>query len=363
MSEVGRRPGRSRFLVAYVATWSVLALMALGYLVVALSSPETRAQFGLERHLPASSLADYDAALGQIERSVTKLGSRMDAMVQTHEAAARQDRAVAERVTALEKSVGEMRAEQRRAEIERRNALLAPDGAASPAGQRGGDGAPASVVASAPTPAASPAPAPTASVSAPTSPAISPSPSVAPTPVTTMPVRTVVPQPSVASAVTAIEPPAIPVPPVAQPSLPRILNAVPGPAETGSIVPRAGVEHKASTPAPVTASADPAATANAPPSFSAPKVKPAPKPTGLDLGSGVSIDSLRLVWALLAEQRVAGVERLQPRVISRQEGGQPSYRLVAGPLPSRAAAAKLCADIKAKGIACAPGTFEGSGLQ
>jgi hypothetical protein len=118
-----------------------------------------------------------------------------------------------------------------------------------------------------------------------------------------------------------------------------------------------------------TASVNPAAEVHAaerlPVSPSPPASEPESKPEfGLDIGGGGTIEGLRTLWAKARQQHAAALEGLRPVVHlreSRRAGGV-ELRLVAGPLPSAAAAAKLCATLNAAGAACRPAVFDGQRL-
>jgi hypothetical protein len=117
-----------------------------------------------------------------------------------------------------------------------------------------------------------------------------------------------------------------------------------------------------------TASVNPAAGHAAerlPVSPSPPAPEPESKPEfGLDIGGGSTIEGLRTLWAKARQQHAAALEGLRPVVHlreSRRAGGV-ELRLVAGPLPSAAAAAKLCATLNAAGAACRPAVFDGQRL-
>jgi hypothetical protein len=74
-----------------------------------------------------------------------------------------------------------------------------------------------------------------------------------------------------------------------------------------------------------------------------PAVAPAPSQTlyAVQLAAGPSLDSLRLSWNLLLERHGAALGSLRPRFVApRTEGGP--YRLVAGPLPNKIDADKVC---------------------
>jgi sporulation related protein len=79
--------------------------------------------------------------------------------------------------------------------------------------------------------------------------------------------------------------------------------------------------------------------------FGEPEVTPARQAFAVQLAAGPTLDSLRLSWNLLRDRHGAPLASLQPRFIApRVEGGP--YRLLAGPLPSKADADKVCADIR-----------------
>jgi hypothetical protein len=81
--------------------------------------------------------------------------------------------------------------------------------------------------------------------------------------------------------------------------------------------------------------------------FGEPEVTPAQQAFAVQLAAGPSLDALRLSWGLLVERHGGALTSLQPRFIApRAEGGP--YRLLAGPLPSKADADKLCAAIAGK---------------
>lgn len=81
-------------------------------------------------------------------------------------------------------------------------------------------------------------------------------------------------------------------------------------------------------------------------------VKPAPKPVGIQLGSGESIDGLRLNWSLLSDRHEAALKNLQPRYVTGVNADGITYDLVAGPVKSAADAKKLCKDLAAKAVPC-----------
>lgn len=82
-------------------------------------------------------------------------------------------------------------------------------------------------------------------------------------------------------------------------------------------------------------------------------VKAAPKPFGVQLGSGPSLDAIRLNWSLLAEQHGDALGRLQPHFTAT---GTPAigqtFDLVAGPIKSVGDAKKVCKVLAARGTDC-----------
>lgn len=130
-------------------------------------------------------------------------------------------------------------------------------------------------------------------------------------------------------------------------------NAAPVPAPPAPVPPEQGVagvsaSSETSTPAG-TASADSAASKAA---------------FGVDLGAGSNLDGLRAMWRkeVLASPILAG---LQPMIALRENSATSSFnlRLIAGPLSDAAAAARLCATLKAGAQRpCEPSAYEGQRL-
>jgi SPOR domain len=200
------------------------------------------------------------------------------------------------------------------------------------------------------------------------------------------------------SIVTSIAPPAAPGPADGTAAQPKLLNGtlsddVPPKAQVVVAVPMvqpsapaAPPPAPAAQPAPVVA-ASPIVTGSLPPTDAAPapakaaasaRARPAtvaaqpkrqpgtataaPAATGarfgVQLGSDASLDEARATWAV-SSGRAPSLEQLQPRVVEMDALGSRSYRLSAGPLPSRAEAQKVCAELKASGIACRVGGYAG----
>ncbi len=91
-------------------------------------------------------------------------------------------------------------------------------------------------------------------------------------------------------------------------------------------------------------------------------VKPAPKPVGVQISSGASVDSLRLSWSLLADRHSDALKNLEPRYLSTGNADNPVFDLLAGPIKSRAEAAKVCKALAAKNVPCKVGNFGGEAL-
>ena len=101
------------------------------------------------------------------------------------------------------------------------------------------------------------------------------------------------------------------------------------------------------------------------PSQAAPASEPPGKSEfGLDIGAGATIDALRALWAKSRQQHAIALDGLRPIVQVREgrRAGAVDLRLIAGPLPSAVAAARLCAKLTAAGAACQPAVFDGQRL-
>jgi hypothetical protein len=155
-------------------------------------------------------------------------------------------------------------------------------------------------------------------------------------------------------------------------SIARVEKAVNTPPETVSAV-------REPAAAEATSSVNPAATAPAVPApVPAPIAAPAPlamppqpaaaavsKPeSGLDLGSASTIEALRTAWTAALRRHGALLEGLYPvvQIRERPRPGPVELRLIAGPVPSPAVAARLCAAMAAAGAICAPALFDGQRL-
>jgi len=112
---------------------------------------------------------------------------------------------------------------------------------------------------------------------------------------------------------------------------------------------------------PATTPADDVTSSIAPPPAAASPAKPE---YGLDLGGAPSIEALRTAWGLALRKHAKLLEGLYPVVHARERprAAGKELRLVAGPLPTATAAARLCAAITTAGGICQPSTFEGQRL-
>jgi hypothetical protein len=78
--------------------------------------------------------------------------------------------------------------------------------------------------------------------------------------------------------------------------------------------------------------------------FGEPEVTPVRQIYTVQLAAGPSLDALRMKWLELRDQFGDTLGPLQPRFVAPRNGNGP-YRLVAGPLTSKADADKVCAEM------------------
>jgi hypothetical protein len=109
----------------------------------------------------------------------------------------------------------------------------------------------------------------------------------------------------------------------------------------------------------VTSSIAPAAATK-----SEPEAEDAPpaKQFALDLGIAPTIDQLRTAWTIALRRHGALLQGLHPAVQQSSRPGRAIFHLLAGPLPSAAAAAKICQSMTAAGAICSPAMFDGQRL-
>jgi hypothetical protein len=85
---------------------------------------------------------------------------------------------------------------------------------------------------------------------------------------------------------------------------------------------------------------------------------------GLDLGGATTVEALRTAWTAALRRHGPLLEGLRPVVQMRErpKPAGPELRLIAGPIPNAATAARLCASMTAAGSIRAPATFDGQRL-
>jgi hypothetical protein len=119
-------------------------------------------------------------------------------------------------------------------------------------------------------------------------------------------------------------------------------------------------------PAPLAPSSMPAVTAAVPASASEPaSALPLPRKAefGIDLGGASSVETLRIHWATMRSNYGALLGGLHAVIAQRpRRPAGTEYRLLAGPLPTIAASAHLCARLPVTRAGCRPARFSGSYL-
>ena len=153
------------------------------------------------------------------------------------------------------------------------------------------------------------------------------------------------------------------------PALPALMPlAIPALSEAAASWPPTTTPPEAAEPATPRESAQPAAgpapppvrVAAAPASESAAAPPPAKPDYGIDLGSAGSLEALRIHWAALKANYGPLLVGLHP--VAAQHPKHPAgvtYRLVAGPLPNAAEAARFCASFPVTRTGCRPALFNG----
>jgi hypothetical protein len=97
--------------------------------------------------------------------------------------------------------------------------------------------------------------------------------------------------------------------------------------------------------------------------FGAPVVTPSRPPVyGVQLATGASLDLIRQSWSMLRDRHAAELSALQPHVVSPRSPGSGIYRLLVGPLPTRAEADRVCAALAVGRQGCFATAFVGSPL-
>jgi hypothetical protein len=142
--------------------------------------------------------------------------------------------------------------------------------------------------------------------------------------------------------------------------------SAPPPAKEAALAPSAVPAQPAGSsgaiaPAEPTAGADKSATEPVPDPSAA---EPTRIEFGVDVGGAVSFDGLRVLWASTRGSNAALFEGLHPVVAARENSRTKAVelRLIAGPLASIEAAARVCVMLAAARRYCQPVAFEGQRL-
>jgi hypothetical protein len=91
-------------------------------------------------------------------------------------------------------------------------------------------------------------------------------------------------------------------------------------------------------------------------------MEPAQPGFGIALAGASSLEVARMQWMAIKANFGSMLAALEPRTVTERRGGATHYRLVAGPLPTYAAASRLCARIVAAYAICQPIKFSGDPL-
>lgn len=92
---------------------------------------------------------------------------------------------------------------------------------------------------------------------------------------------------------------------------------------------------------------------------------PLPKTAfGVDIGSGLTLQALRMRWAAIRTAHPQLFEGLEPIISVREvpHSNRIELRLVAGPIAQPGTAAQLCAQLAALGLYCQPTIYDGQHL-
>lgn len=168
--------------------------------------------------------------------------------------------------------------------------------------------------------------------------------------------------PATTPVIVAVAPPPAPaLPSLAMPALSETAASwPPKSSETADPAPPPDASKGAAEPAPIPPVRVAAAPASEP---AAEPLPPAKTEFGIDLGGASSIEALRVHWATLKANYGPLLTGLQPLIA--QHPKHPSgvtYRLVVGPLPNAAEAARLCARFPVMRTGCHAAKFSGAQL-
>jgi hypothetical protein len=162
---------------------------------------------------------------------------------------------------------------------------------------------------------------------------------------------------------------ATPAPKAKQPAAQAPATAPTEPAQAGTAPAKPNLINGAATaaaavPPAKAAAANQVVTGSLPPVPLSLAPPPAPQdsgPVALYLGGGPSLDALRLSWSLLNERHSAVLRGTSPRIARAGADGQ-SFDLLAGPVKSSEEARRLCAELRARRVACTVGPLTGDTL-
>jgi len=131
----------------------------------------------------------------------------------------------------------------------------------------------------------------------------------------------------------------------------------PAPAQAEAAAPPAAAPEQSAEPPHEAVPLPPVRVAALPPEATASKPE-----FGVALASSSNLDVLHLQWGALKANYGPLLSGLRPIAAREQRGTTTYYRLVLGPLPNAAAAAKLCARLTAARAVCHAGKFTGDPL-
>ncbi len=98
-----------------------------------------------------------------------------------------------------------------------------------------------------------------------------------------------------------------------------------------------------------------------PPPAASPPAQAAKNEFGVDIGGGATLDEVRALWNMAKARNAGLLGNLRPIVSARKDRAG-ELRLIVGPLPNAAAAAKLCINLGAADVMCSTRPFEGERL-
>lgn len=98
-----------------------------------------------------------------------------------------------------------------------------------------------------------------------------------------------------------------------------------------------------------------------PPPAASPPPQAAKNEFGVDIGGGATLDEVRALWNMAKARNAGLLGNLRPIVSARKDRAG-ELRLIVGPLPNAAAAAKLCINLGAADVMCSTRPFEGERL-